>query len=106
MVALAGEIGDGLLFSSGYLSHMAESLRDPGDETRRSGIFIGNRIRICIDPDRVRAKAVLRKTMSHYALMPSYRNYWIDAGYADEMHAVAVAMAENRPNDVGNCFSD
>jgi alkanesulfonate monooxygenase SsuD/methylene tetrahydromethanopterin reductase-like flavin-dependent oxidoreductase (luciferase family) len=107
MVALAGEIGDGLLFSSGCLSHMAESLRViPAAKRDDQAFFVGNRVRVCIDPDPGQAKAVLRKAMSHYALMPNYRNYWIEAGYADEMQAVAVAVAENRLNDVGSCLSD
>jgi alkanesulfonate monooxygenase SsuD/methylene tetrahydromethanopterin reductase-like flavin-dependent oxidoreductase (luciferase family) len=107
MVALAGEIGDGMLFSSGCLSHMAESLGVvPAVKRDDSAFFIGNRLRVCIDPDPAAAKAVLRKAMSHYALMPNYRNYWIEAGYADEMQAVAIAVAENRLNDVARCLSD
>jgi alkanesulfonate monooxygenase SsuD/methylene tetrahydromethanopterin reductase-like flavin-dependent oxidoreductase (luciferase family) len=107
MVALAGEIGDGMLFSSGCLSHMAESLGVvPAVKRNDPAFFIGNRLRVCIDPDPAAAKAVLRKAMSHYALMPNYRNYWIEAGYADEMQAVAIAVAENRLNDVARCLSD
>jgi alkanesulfonate monooxygenase SsuD/methylene tetrahydromethanopterin reductase-like flavin-dependent oxidoreductase (luciferase family) len=107
MVALAGEIGDGMLFSSGCLSHMAESLGVvPAVKRNDPAFFIGNRLRVCIDPDPAAAKAVLRKAMSHYALMPNYRNYWIEAGYADEMQAVVTAVAENRLNDVARCLSD
>jgi alkanesulfonate monooxygenase SsuD/methylene tetrahydromethanopterin reductase-like flavin-dependent oxidoreductase (luciferase family) len=107
MVALAGEIGDGMLFSSGCLSHMAESLGVvPAAKRNDPAFFIGNRVRVCIDPDPAVARGVLRKAMSHYALMPNYRNYWIEAGYADEMQAVAIAVAENRLDDVGRCLSD
>jgi len=107
MVALAGEIGDGMLFSSGCLSHMAESLAMvPAARRDDPAFFIGNRVRVCFDPDPAVAKAVLRKTMSHYALMPNYRNYWIEAGYGDEMRDAAAAVAENRPGDVVNCISD
>jgi alkanesulfonate monooxygenase SsuD/methylene tetrahydromethanopterin reductase-like flavin-dependent oxidoreductase (luciferase family) len=107
MVSLAGEIGDGLLFSSGCLSHMAESLSVvPAAKRDDPAFFVGNRVRVCIDPDPAVAKAVLRKAMSHYALMPNYRNYWIEAGYADEMQAVAIAVAENRLSEVESCLSD
>jgi len=107
MVALAAEIGDGMLFSSGCLSHMAESLGGiPAAKRDDPDFFIGNRVRVCIDPNPVAAKAVLREAMSHYALMPNYRNYWIEAGYADEMQAVATAVAENRLGDVAGCLSD
>jgi alkanesulfonate monooxygenase SsuD/methylene tetrahydromethanopterin reductase-like flavin-dependent oxidoreductase (luciferase family) len=107
MVALAGEIGDGLLFSSGCMSHMAESLSVvPAGKRDDPAFFIGNRVRVCIDPDPAVAKTVLRNAMSHYALMPNYRNYWIEAGYGDEMRDVVAAVAENRPGGVSNCISD
>ena len=107
MVALAGEIGDGMLFSSGCLSHMADSLGVVAAAKRDDpAFFIGNRVRVCFDPDPAVAKAVLRKARSPYALMPNYRNYWIEAGYADEMQAVATAVAENRLGDVTGCLSD
>ena len=58
MVALAGEIGDGLVFSSGCRSHMAESLAClPAAKRADPTFFIGNRIRTCIDDDIGRAKA-------------------------------------------------
>jgi hypothetical protein len=86
---------------------MGESLGViPATKRDDPAFFIGNRVRVCIDPDHAVAKAVLRKAMSHYALMPNYRNYWIEAGYADEMQAAAFAIAESRPNDVGRCLSD
>jgi alkanesulfonate monooxygenase SsuD/methylene tetrahydromethanopterin reductase-like flavin-dependent oxidoreductase (luciferase family) len=107
MVALAGEIGDGMLFSSGCLSHMNESLSAiPATKRDDPAFFIGNRVRVCFDADPAVAKAVLRKALAPYALMPNYRNYWIEAGYADEMQAVVTAVAENRPNDVEKCISD
>lgn len=107
MVALAGEIGDGMVFSSGCLSHMAASRAVvPAAKRDDPAFFIGNRVRVCFDPDPAVAQAVLRKTMSHYALMPNYRNYWIEAGYSDEMRDAAAAVTENRPGEVVNCVSD
>ena len=107
MIALAGEIGDGMLFSSGCLSHMAGSLGAlPAAKRSDPGFFIGNRVRVCFDPDETAAKAVLRQAMTHYALMPNYRNYWVEAGFGDEMRAVETALAEGRTTDVGGCLSD
>jgi alkanesulfonate monooxygenase SsuD/methylene tetrahydromethanopterin reductase-like flavin-dependent oxidoreductase (luciferase family) len=107
MVALAAEIGDGMVFSSGCLSHMTESLAVvPPTKRDDPAFFICNRIRVCFDADPVAAKAVLRKAMAHYALMPNYRNYWIEAGYDDEMRAVAKAAAEGRLGDVADCLTD
>ena len=107
MVALAGEIGDGLLFSSGCRSHMAESLGAiPLAKRDDPAFFIGNRVRVCVEPDPAVARAVLRKALVPYALMPNYRNYWIEAGYGEEMRAVIAAAAEHRLDDVAGCLSD
>ena len=107
MIALAAEIGDGLLFSSGCLSHMADSLSMvPAAKRNDPGFFIGNRVRVCLDPDPAVARGVLRQAMVHYALMPNYRHYWEESGYAEEMRAVATALAEGRPDDVPRFLTD
>src|SRR5258707_3031285 len=85
MVALAGEIADGLVFANGSRSHVAESLSVLSAERRGDpNFFIGNRIRTCICDDIAEAKAVLRRTLIHYTLLPYYRNYWKEAGYTEE----------------------
>jgi len=101
MVALAAEIGDGVVFANASLSHMSQAL-DVIPETRRNdrGFFIGNRIRTCVCEDEAEAKAVLRRTVTNYALMPYYRNYWKEAGYVEEMSAVEHAVAEGRMADI------
>lgn len=89
MIALAGEIGDGMIFANGARSHMADSLSAlPSAKRDDPGFFIGDRIRTCICDDIAEAKAVLRRTMAHYAMLPYYRNYWKEAGYLDEMTAI------------------
>src|SRR5262249_34720086 len=67
MIALAGEIAEGMVFANGCRSHMAESLAAlPASKRRDPGFFIGNRIRTCIADDVAEAKAILRRTMMHY----------------------------------------
>ena len=107
MIALAGEIADGMIFSGASLSHMPESLaaltpaqRDDPD------FFIGNRIRTCISDDIAEAKAVLRRTMTHYAFLPYYRNYWKEAGYVEEMTAIESAIADGRTDEVPRYLTD
>ena len=98
MIALGGEIGDGIVFANGSRSHMAESLAMlPAARRADPGFFIGNRIRTCISDDIAEAKAVLRRTMSHYALLPYYRAYWKEAGYVEEMQAIEAAVARGQP---------
>ena len=107
MIALAGEIADGMVFANGSRAHMAESLAVlPPEKRADPSFFIGNRIRTCISDDIAEARAVLRRAMTHYALLPYYRNYWKEAGYTDEMSAVERAVAEGREADIANYLTD
>jgi alkanesulfonate monooxygenase SsuD/methylene tetrahydromethanopterin reductase-like flavin-dependent oxidoreductase (luciferase family) len=107
MVALAGEIAQGVVFANASRSHMAASLAalPPGKRTD-PGFFIGNMIPTCISDDIEAAKAVHRRTLINYGMLPNYRNYWKEAGYEEEMTAIEKAIAENRPADVPKYFSD
>jgi alkanesulfonate monooxygenase SsuD/methylene tetrahydromethanopterin reductase-like flavin-dependent oxidoreductase (luciferase family) len=107
MIALAGEIADGMVFANGSRSHMAQSLAAlPPEKCADPAFFIGNRIRTCISGDIAEARAVLRRAMTHYALLPYYRNYWKEAGYTDEMNAVERAVAEGRETDIPRYLTD
>ena len=107
MIALAGEIADGMVFSGGSRSHMAGSLAAlPAEKRADPNFFIGNRIRTCISDDIAEAKAVLRRTMSHYAFLPYYRNYWKETGYAEEMSAIEGAIAAGRNDEVPRYLTD
>jgi alkanesulfonate monooxygenase SsuD/methylene tetrahydromethanopterin reductase-like flavin-dependent oxidoreductase (luciferase family) len=107
MVELAGEIGDGIVFANGARSHMAASLRAlPAAKRNDAAFSIANMIPTCISDDIEAAKAVNRKTLTSYGLLPNYRNYWKEAGYVEEMEAIEKAIAEGRKDDVPKCFSD
>ncbi|HXT80772.1 MAG TPA: LLM class flavin-dependent oxidoreductase [Acetobacteraceae bacterium] len=107
MVALAGEIAQGVIFANASLSHMTVSLASlPPEKRNDPTFFIGNMIPTCISDDKEAAKAVNRRTLTNYGFLPNYRNYWKEAGYVEEMEAIEKAIAENRPQDVPNCFSD
>ena len=93
MIALAGEIGDGLVFANGALSHMKKSLGAlPADKRSSADFFIGNMVPTCISDDVEAAKAVNRRTLIHYLELPNYRNYWREAGYGEEIDAVEKAI--------------
>lgn len=107
MVALAAEIGDGVVFANASRSHMAASLAAlPAARRDDPDFFIGNRIRTCICDDEAEAKAVLRRTVANYALMPNYRNYWKEAGWVEEMTAVEKAVGEGRADEAGRYLPD
>jgi alkanesulfonate monooxygenase SsuD/methylene tetrahydromethanopterin reductase-like flavin-dependent oxidoreductase (luciferase family) len=107
MVALAGEIAEGVVFANASRSHMATSLAAlPAEKRNDPGFFIGNMIPTCISDDIEAAKAVNRRTLTSYGFLPNYRNYWKEAGYQDEMSAIETAIAEGRKDDVPKYFSD
>ena len=107
MIQLAEEIGDGMVFANGARSHMGASLSVLSAATRKGPeFFIGNMIPTCISDDEEAAKAVNRRTLTSYALLPNYRNYWKEAGYEEEMTAVEAAVAAKDFDRVPECLSD
>jgi len=107
MVALAGEIGQGVVFANAARSHMATSLAAlPADKRDDPGFFIGNMLPTCIADDIDAARAVCRRALTSYAFRPNYRNYWKEAGYVDEMAAIERAIDEGRNDDVPRYLTD
>ena len=107
MIGLAQEIGDGMVFANGARCHMAHSLGVLDDATRNSDdFFIGNMIPTCISDDKEAAMAVNRKTLTSYAFLPNYRNYWKEAGFEEEMNGVEKALADQDLDRVPECLSD
>ena len=107
MVALAGEIAEGLVFANAARSHLRSSLEVLPDDQRRSpDFFIGNMIPTCISDDEKAAAAVSRRTLTGYISMPNYRNYWKEAGYVEEMEAVEGVLEKREYDRLGACVSD
>lgn len=107
MVALSGELADGVVFANAARSHMGQSLAAlPAAKRTDANFFIGNMIPTCISDDVEAAKAVNRRTLSNYAFLPNYRNYWKEAGYVEEMDAIEKAIAEGRRDDVPKFLTD
>jgi len=107
MVALAGEIAEGLVFANAARSHLRSSLEVLPDDQRRSpDFFIGNMIPTCISDDEKAAAAVSRRTLAGYISMPNYRNYWKEAGYVEEMEAVEGVLEKREYDRLGACVSD
>lgn len=107
MVALSAEIADGVVFANAARSHMPAALQAlPAEKRADPDFFIGNRIRTCVGDDEAEAKAVLRRIVTNYALMPNYRNYWKEAGYQEEMSAIERALAEGRNDEIGRYLPD
>ena len=107
MVALAGEIGDGLVFANASRSHMPTSLQSlPAGQLGGGEFFIGAMIPTCISSDLAAAAAINRRTLEFYLRLPNYRNYWKEAGYEEEMAAVEKALERKEHDRLKECMSD
>jgi alkanesulfonate monooxygenase SsuD/methylene tetrahydromethanopterin reductase-like flavin-dependent oxidoreductase (luciferase family) len=107
MVALSAEIADGLIFANASRSHMTQSLSViPAAKRADPDFLVANMIPTCISNDIEAAKAVNRRTLTRYTMLPNYRNYWKEAGYVEEMAAIETALAEGRQNDLPTLMSD
>lgn len=93
MIALSEQIAAGMVFANGSRSHMKDSLAVLSDASREGDFFIGNMIPTCIEDDIEAAKAVNRRTLTSYTMLPNYRNYWKEAGYVSEMEAIEATIA-------------
>lgn len=107
MVALAGELGEGVVFANAARSHMVDSLSVlPSAQRAGDDFFVGNMIPTCISDDTAAAAAVNRRTLSFYVTLPNYRNYWKEAGYVEEMEAIEKAVEAGERERIPGLLSD
>jgi len=107
MIALSEEIAQGMVFANGARSHMPESLKAVSNEARSNeDFFIGDMIPTCISDDIEAAKAVNRKTLTSYAMLPNYRNYWKEAGYQEEMEGIEKAIIDGEMDKIPHFLTD
>jgi len=107
MTALSGEIAQGAVWANAARSHMPESLKALPDAARTGpDFFIGNMVPTCVDADRAAAAAVNRRTLVGYVKLPNYQNYWIEAGFEEEMQAIRKAIAAGREDQIPSLMSD
>ena len=103
MVGLAAEIADGAVWANASRSRMAHSL---GLIPDGSELWIGNMVPTVIDDDIDAARSRNRRSLQGYVALPNYRNYWIEAGYEEEMTAVVAGLEALDPDAVLAAMSD
>src|SRR5262249_58889992 len=91
MVALAGEIAQGLVFANGSRSQSLSVL--PEAKRHDPDFLVANMIPTCIADDVEAAKAVNCRTLTRYTLLPNYRNYWKRVRYNRLTSCSAMAFA-------------
>ena len=107
MVSLAGTIARGAVWANAARCHMPDSLASlPEAAKSDERFFIGNMVPTCIDTDRAAAAAVNRRTLVNYVKLPNYQNYWIEAGFEEEMLAIRRALAGGEEDRLPQLMSD
>jgi alkanesulfonate monooxygenase SsuD/methylene tetrahydromethanopterin reductase-like flavin-dependent oxidoreductase (luciferase family) len=107
MVALAGELAQGVVCANVARSHVPASLAAlPASRRGDPSFFVGNMIPVCISDDRAAAAAKNRRTLQMYLNFPNYRSYWREAGYGDEMDRVEKALATGERERVHELVSE
>ncbi|MCY4387152.1 MAG: LLM class flavin-dependent oxidoreductase [Desulfurellaceae bacterium] len=107
MVKLSAEISQGAVWANAARSHMATSLSFlPQEKMQDDGFFVGNMIPTIISDDKEAAAKVHRRTLSTYVRLPNYQQYWIEAGYEEEMRAIQQAMANKEDEKIPSLMSD
>jgi hypothetical protein len=100
-------VAEGVVWANAARSHVQASLqRLPAEKRNEPNFFVGDMIPTCISDDRDAAAAVMRRTLTGYAMLPNYNNYWIEAGYGEEMAAVRDAAKARDTEKVASVLSE
>lgn len=105
MTALAGEISEGVMWAQGIRSHMAFSLSQLPDGLPEDFI-VSNVARTCVSDDKDAAREVIRRSLDSYMRLPNYQNYFIEAGYKDEVSSARTAVERGDDTGVLQAISD
>ncbi len=106
MLRLAGEVADGAVWANAACSHMADSLAELPAAKRGGDFFIGNMIPTCVSDDREAAANVMRRVLRMYVQLPNYQNYWIEAGYEEEMSAIRSAVEKGEKDRLDSLMNE
>jgi alkanesulfonate monooxygenase SsuD/methylene tetrahydromethanopterin reductase-like flavin-dependent oxidoreductase (luciferase family) len=107
MVQLSAEIAEGAVWANAARSHMPASLAHlPAAKRDDPAFFVGNMIPTVIDDDRAAAAAVNRRTLTSYVKLPNYQNYWMEAGFEEEMLAIRDAIAKDEDDRIPSLMSE
>lgn len=107
MAKLSAEISQGAVWANAARSHMATSISFlPPEKTQDDNFFVGNMIPTVITEDKAAAATVLRRTLSSYVRLPNYQQYWIEAGFEEEMRDIQQAMANKEDDKIPSLMSD
>jgi alkanesulfonate monooxygenase SsuD/methylene tetrahydromethanopterin reductase-like flavin-dependent oxidoreductase (luciferase family) len=106
MLDLALEVADGALWANASRRYMPTQLARVKNVVGDKSFFLANMVPTVIDSDLDAARAVHRRTLTAYLGLPNYRNYWKQAGYAEEMAAIESAISAGDRDRLPSLMSD
>jgi alkanesulfonate monooxygenase SsuD/methylene tetrahydromethanopterin reductase-like flavin-dependent oxidoreductase (luciferase family) len=101
MLDLAARIADGAIWANASLAairRQVDRIRDTVD----GHFFLANMIPTVIDDDLDAARAVHRRTLAGYAILPNYRNYWRQAGHAEQVQRFEDVIASTPKDELAD----
>lgn len=105
MTELAGEIGDGVMWSTAPLSHMTTALSWLPAK-RRVNLLTGTSVPICVSDDADRAREAIRYYLHFYLQLPNYQKFFTEAGFDDEVEQAKLAIEANDDERLRMAVSD
>jgi len=96
MLALAGQIGDGVLLNWASAERAAWASAAVRDAARAAGrppgsVTVACFVRACVTDDPQPARDLLRRLIAAYATMPAYARMFEESGFAAEVRAIRAA---------------
>lgn len=105
MTRLAGEISEGVMWANGVRSHMAHSLSQL-PEGLPDDFIVSNVVPVAVDEDRDAARERVRKALINYLRLRNYQNYYLEAGYVEEVETARQAVQTGDDDGVLGVISD
>ncbi|MEZ4521863.1 MAG: LLM class flavin-dependent oxidoreductase [Thermomicrobiales bacterium] len=105
MTRLAGEISEGVMWANGVRSHMPHSLSQL-PEGLPDDFIVSNVVPAAVDQDRDAARERVRRALINYLQLVNYQNYYIEAGYKEEVDAARQAADSGDQDGVLGAISD
>jgi alkanesulfonate monooxygenase SsuD/methylene tetrahydromethanopterin reductase-like flavin-dependent oxidoreductase (luciferase family) len=105
MTRLAGEISEGVMWANGVRSHMEHSLAQLPDGLP-DDFIVSNVVPVAVDADASAARERVRQALINYLQLVNYQNYYIEAGYAEEVERARQAVQAGDNGGVLAAISD
>ena len=111
MVALSGEVADGVLLNwtaASYLAKVAQQVHDAARAAGRdsSAVDIAGYVRVAVGPDEAAARKALQRQIASYVSYSYYRDFFATCGFSAEMQAAARGDSDAAAKAITKAMQD